>query len=393
MFAFLCVLNHDATKSFKYSLTIFIDFPTIESFLGRGALMTGEASPGYMPHPSVVESVVKRLSPNWHPSGSDSDGANGVEAWKVHVNALPKIIAIVRDPIDRAQSSYKYNYIEPAIKKLKAGRGLTVSGKNIPGGKTEKYYRQHHLFSFEELAYAELGVLKECLAYGGKGEEWTNKRFGTKVEKFFYETIQRRNINRTNSSTTTTTAPPLIFLDGACYKEQKSTAVPREQWRELAAEHPDKTLALPNLQLVQSIIGRGIYSFPLAWWYEVFSHVAASNEEERIHVVCTEDMASTPEVAMDDVTKFLGLPEFDFTSVTSVGRYNVGGHRGYDTITRDEDNDEVTIPEDQLQVNQEPSVSDLLAISDALRNELLHFYKPYNERLFRMIGKRCPWNY
>merc|ERR1719203_1628053 len=38
-------------------------FPTIESFLGRGALMTGEASPGYMPYPGVVEAVVKRLSP------------------------------------------------------------------------------------------------------------------------------------------------------------------------------------------------------------------------------------------------------------------------------------------------------------------------------------------
>lgn len=383
-------------KNLKTLIDPFIDFPTIESFLGRGALMTGEASPGYMPYPSVVESVVKRLSPHWKPSGSDDNDVNGVKAWKVHVRALPKIIAIVRDPIDRAQSSYRYNYIEPALQQLKAGRGLTVSGKSIPGGKTEKYYRQHHLFSFEELVYAELGVLKECLAYGGKGEEWTNKRFGAKEHKFFYETIQRRNINRTNSSTTTT-APPLIHLDGACYKEHNSMAVPREQWKELATEHPDKTLALPNLQLVQSIVGRGIYSFPLAWWYEVFSHVAASNEEERIHVVCTEDMASTPELAMDDVTKFLGLPEFDFTSVTSVGRYNVGGHRGYDTITQDEDNGEITPEEDQLQVNQESSVytdnDDLLAISDALRNELLHFYKPYNERLFRMIGKRCPWDY
>ena len=170
-------------KNLKTLIDPFIDFPTIESFLGRGALMTGEASPGYMPYPSVVESVVKRLSPHWKPSGSDDNDVNGVKAWKVHVRALPKIIAIVRDPIDRAQSSYRYNYIEPALQQLKAGRGLTVSGKSIPGGNTEKYYRQHDLFSFEELVYEELGVLTATENGYGKRTpvgEYTRHGRGTK---------------------------------------------------------------------------------------------------------------------------------------------------------------------------------------------------------------------
>jgi len=98
--------------------------------------MTGEASPGYMPYPDVVESVVKRLSPDWKPSSFGDDEDAGVKAWKEHVRFLPKIIAIVRDPITRAVSSYKYNYIEPAMKRLKSGRGITAAVEQIPGKKT-----------------------------------------------------------------------------------------------------------------------------------------------------------------------------------------------------------------------------------------------------------------
>ena len=387
-------------------------FPTIESFLGRGALMSGEASPGYMPYPSVVETIVKRMSPNWKPSGDSVDGdSTSVESWKQTVRSLPKIIAIVRDPIDRALSSYKYNYIEPAIKTLKLGRGVTASGHRIPGGKTDLYYRQRYLFSFEDLALAELKMLIECLEYGGRGEQWTNKRFGTKPDQFFYEVIQRRNINKHD---TTLDSPPLVNLDEACYMATRSQYVPRAQWTDLAKLHPNKILALPNLQLVQSLVGRGIYSHPLEWWYEVFSHSDA-NMEDRIHVVCTEDMANTPETTMESITNFLGLPAFDFENVTEVGRYNVGGHRGYDTITKshEEDDEDITKvvqstddqessdikPEERLLEevvgeDETPNkVDNLLVISDALRNELQHFYRPYNERLFQLIGKRCPWKY
>jgi len=376
----------------KPLLWYYSHFPTIESFLGRGALMTGEASPGYMPYPSVVEAVVKKMSPDWKPSRSD--GEHGVEAWKVHVRSLPKIIAVVRDPIERAKSSYKYNYIEPALKKLRTGTGIAASGERIPGRKDEQYYRQHHLFSFEELAYAELAALKECLELGGRGERWTYNEFGKRSYMFFYDSIQSRNNNNTVVSDS---LPPLIHLDEACYTETNSkSAVPRAQWKELANTHPNKILALPNLQLTQSLIGRGIYALPLEWWYEVFSHSAA-NKEERIHVVCTEDMADTPESAMDDVTKFLGLPEFDFTNVTNVGRYNVGGHRGYDSITKSHDDDDDNgVPEERALSEQDSLTQhgddvDLLAVSDALMNELIHFYQPYNERLFLLIGKRCPW--
>jgi hypothetical protein len=388
----------------------YTHFPSIESFLGTGSLMTGEASPGYMPYPSVIEELVNRLSSSsWIDSASADEsnvsGVIGVERWKAHVRSLPKIIAIVRNPIERAKSSYKYNYVEPAIEKLRSGSGITVRGKRIPGKKSDQYYRTHHLFSFEELAYAELGVLKECLKSGGSGELRTYTEFARQSGTLFYESVRRRN---SNSTSTTSDSPPLIYLDDACYDATKSKSVPRSQWKELATDHPNKTLALPNLHLIQSIIGRGVYALPLEWWYEVFSHVDDVDKElEQIHVVCTEDLADAPGRTMEDVTNFLGLPEFDFTNVTNVGRYNVGGHRGYDTITKiDLEDDEHRVAEmpkddaampksssgaaiDEEEVNEEEDP--LLFISDAFRNELIHFYQPYNERLFRLIGRRCPW--
>ncbi len=379
----------------------FSHFPTIESFLGKGALMTGEASPGYMPYPSVIEGLVKRLSSNWmHSTTEDSGSDIGVKVWKAHVQSLPKIIAIVRNPIERAKSSYKYNYVVPAIKMLRSGGGITVRGKRIPGKRSEQYYRTNHLFSFEELAYAELDVLKECLKAGGRGEQWTyaDSQPGTP----FYETVRRR------SNASASDVEPLINLDESCYDATKSKAVPRTQWEGLASEHPNKTLALPNLHLVQSILGRGMYALPLAWWYEVFSHVDDIEKElAQMHVVCTEDLAETPGRSMDDVTEFLGLPKFDYTNVTNVGRYNVGGHRGYDTVTKFHEQYGSLISENPASANHESSNGDseeeeaadeeeveddpLLTISDAFLNELVHFYHPYNERLFRLIGKRCPW--
>ncbi len=337
--------------------------------------MTGEASPGYMPYPSVLQLLVKRLSPTDEPNKPDADK---LETYKDDIKSLPKIISVVRDPIERAVSSYKYNYIVPALSRLKRGYSMTASGKPIPGGKTEKFY-QDYLYSFEELAWAELATLKECLQPGGRGETYSYNHYGK--YNFFHGTFE----SRANSSKT-----PLIDLDGACYEATKSRYVPRVQWNELAKRIPDKILDLPNLQLTQSIIGRGVYVFPLEWWYEVFASTSAQ-KEDWIHTICTEDMGDYPVDTMDDVSSFLGLPEFDFTNTTSVGRYNVGGHRGYDTLTTaDEEADE---HDEQVSSTSEskPSSIDLTSISDELMTELMEFYRPYNERLFTLIGRRCAW--
>jgi len=361
-------------KSLKW---YYSNFPTIESFLGTGTLMTGEASPGYMPYPSVIELLVKRLSPT-QPNKLSAD-RHGLEAYRDSIRSLPKIISVVRDPIERAISSYKYNYIVPALTRLKRGQGMTASGKQIPGGRTEQFYRDY-LYTFEEMASAELVTLKKCLEPGGRGETYSYNRHGMRGHMFFHGTFE----SRANSSKT-----PLINLDGACYEATTSKSVPRVQWNVLAERNPEKILDIPNLQLTQSIVGRGIYVFPLEWWYEVFAS-ANVQREDWIHTVCTEEMSDNAVDAMDDVTSFLGLPEFDFQNTTSVGRYNVGGHRGYDTVTTvDEESDETDEPITTQESKSSPP--DLTAISDELMTELLEFYRPYNERLFELIGKRCAW--
>ncbi|KAL3801075.1 hypothetical protein HJC23_002368 [Cyclotella cryptica] len=355
-------------------------FPGIESFLGRGALMTGEASPGYMPYPSVLEMVVKRLSP----SNPEEDGeSKGLDVWREEVRSLPKIIAIVREPIDRAVSSYKYNYITPALKRMRSGTALSAGGDPIPGGRNDLYYLTNHMFSLEELARAELQALRRCLKAGGQGERYTRKRYAKYKDSFFYDSIKRRNESNERH---------LIHLDGACYKDSFSNTIPRVQWKELGKEHPNKILALPDLQLIQSIIGRGAYIFPLEWWYEVFGS-SVKDREERIQVVCTEDMADGSVDTMENVTKFLGLPEFDsWSDVTNVGWYNVGGHRGYDTVTQLHDEDGADASDDEDPAIDKARLA-LSFISDSFMKELVEFYRPYNERLFELIGKRCPWKY
>ena len=320
-------------------------FPTTETFLGSGALMTGEASPGYLPYPDVAALAARRLPG-------------------------PRIIVAARDPIDRAWSSYKYNYVVPALDRAVKGK---LREKSIPKGMTEEYYRQNHLFSFEDMLKAELKVLRECFKPGGVGETRAQESFGKK--RWAMNEFQRRDEKK---------LPPLIDLDDHCYGGKFKYLVPRKQWAELVKENPDKIINLPNLHLVQSFIGRSLYVLPLEWWYIVYP-------AEDIYLVCNEDMRDNTLDMLNRLTTWMGLPEYDFSSVIAKGMYNVGGNRGYDKATPwDETNDEAGEGEadehDLLEEREEE-----IPISDALRQEVLEFVRPYNERLFKLTGQRCNW--
>ena len=103
-----------------------------------------------------------------------------------------------------------------------------------------------------------------------------------------------------------------------------------------------------------------------------------------------EDMASRANEFMDDVTAFLGLPDFDFRSVTEVGRYNVGGHRGYNTVLGN--SNAMDEEEDDKIDHKSREYRDLLDISDGLKKDLEQFYRPFNSRLFKLMGGGgCPW--
>eukprot|EP00980_Cylindrotheca_fusiformis_P031367 scaffold26259_cov108-Cylindrotheca_fusiformis.AAC.1 len=308
-------------------------FPTTETFLENGALMTGEASPGYLPYPDVARAVA--VSP--------------VEA---------KLITLGRNPIDRIWSSYKYNYITPALETLRKG----IGGGSVLKDQSDDYYKEKHLFSLEELVRAELNQLKKCLDdFGIKktSDKWYSKTWAR--EEFDYRQVHH--------------LPPLIDLDGVCYGQKVNRTVLREQWATLQMDFPEKYIPPRQAFLVQALIGRSLYVLPLEWWYMQF-------ERQDLMFVCTEELNNA--TALLNLARGLGLPDFDFEESISQGAYNVGGHRGYDTATSwsellNETKDSSTATQDTIPLSKE------------LRQQLDDFLKPLNERLFSLVGKRCNW--
>lgn len=309
-------------------------FPTTKSFLSSGAIMTGEASPGYLPYPDVAKMIRNRLPE-------------------------PKIITVGREPIDRAYSSYRYNYADPTILKMKKGRF-----KGIKRGQSEEYYRGF-LFSFEEMVKAELEVLRECFALDGPGVVGAEATYG----KWHWYKPEFDRRKRTGE-------PPMIDLDGYCYGSRVNKAVPRKQWTELVKQHPDKIINVDNLHLVQSFIGRGLYTFPLEWWY-------ASFPKNQLFFVCTEELSDMSGKPLNDLGTFLGLPAiYNFSESVQKGAFNVGGHKGYDNEVSWS-----TIEEESKSNSQKRDVP----LSEGMKQELHEFLKPLNERLFALTGRRCNW--
>lgn len=306
-------------------------FPKTSNFLAAGALMSGEASPGYLPYPDVVIDMKNRMR-------------------------TPRILAIGRNPIERAFSSYKYNYVTPTIKFLSTGKQDGIS-RNQP----DDFYTQF-LYSFEDMLRAELQQLRKCFAPGSEAELATRKRWG-KVT-WIKEEYARRNA---------TGLPPLIDLDGFCYGSHVNDTVLRPQWTDLVTAQPEKVILDRNLHLTQAFIGRSLYLFPLEWWYTAF-------DKEHVYFVCTEELEDFSGESMNSVGEFLGLPRYaNFSDVVQGGAFNVGGHRGYDKeISWDK-------------IGNEHKKDTEIPLSPEFRKELEEFIRPYNERLFEISGRRCNW--
>ena len=318
-------------------------FPTATNFLSSGALITGEASPGYLPYPDVAAMVRQRL-----PNG-------------------PRIIVIGREPVDRAYSSYRYNYVSPTIEIMKKG---VIHG--IPKGQADEYYDEY-LFSFEDMIQAELGILRECLsipngsAVSGARTSWGKKSWALEE----YERRDQLGLD------------PLVDLDGHCYGGQVNFTILRKQWINLHAKYPKKLIPSKNVHLTQAMIGRGLYTFPLEWWYSVFN-------SSDIYFVCTEELKDMSGEPLNKLGQFLGLQSFNFSQIVSRGAYNVGSHHGYDN----------EVSWNELEVESQNNISegtgssgivDVIPLSDQVRRDLEDFVRPYNERLFNLVGRRCNW--
>ncbi|KAL7556115.1 hypothetical protein ACA910_020198 [Epithemia clementina (nom. ined.)] len=312
-------------------------FPTAVAFLSSGALMTGEASPGYLPYPDVAPLLARRMP------GS-------------------RLIVVGRDPIDRMYSSFVYSYIDPAIE---AFRRNAVHG--VPDNLTDEEYKEKYLFTFEETIRAELKVLRKCLAEPDGAAivkarlRYQSTSWGAKV----YEDRERLGL------------APLADIDSFCYGSKVNETVLRPQWAQMVAQHPQKVIIDKNTHLLQSHLGRSIYVFPLEWWY---AHFDAND----IFFMCTEDMKDLSGNSMEPLRKWLGLPVFNFSQTLQKGVYNVGGHRGYD---KELSWDKITA----ANASGGFAPTRVIPLSADFREEVETFLKPFNERLFQLVGKRCQW--
>lgn len=298
--------------------------------------MTGEASPGYLPYPEVAKMIRRRLP------------ASGV-----------KIITIGRDPIERAYSSYRYSYVTPTIEYLQGGK---VDG--IPKKKGQDFYKPY-LFSFQQMMEAELKQLKSCLtAPNGSAVKQVREKYGS--DEAWAGEFERREQEG---------LPPMATLGTECYGNSLNDGALREQWIDLKEQYPEKIILNKNVHLQQALIGRSLYTIPLEWWYAMF-------DRSDLYFICTEELRDLSGDPLNDLGQFLGLPSFNFSSAVQRGAYNVGGNRGYDKETswdsyksaRENDTDRTEYP-----------------LTDEFRQELEDFIRPYNERLFQLVGRRCDW--
>jgi len=333
----------------KRSMTWYLShFPTAVNMLVSGSLMTGEASPGYLPYPDVAQLMPQRMPGT-------------------------RLIVLGRNPLERAYSSFVYSYIDPHLDLMRRGAMMP----DVPKGLPDREYLEKYLFTFEEHMQAELRVLQSCLAQpngaaiAGARNKWGRYRWGTQAYAD-WEERQREKQGGSNSNDTSS-YDMLADLDGFCYGKQVNDTVLRPQWAELQMKNPQKVIMDKNVHLLQSHLGRSIYVLPLEWWYTQY-------RDEDVFFVCTEELQDLSGQSMEPLRQWLGLPQFNFSSILQQGAFNVGGNgnAAYDKET-------------SWDKAASTGMATNIPISDELREQIMDFMEPYNERLYKLVGKRCRW--
>ena len=99
-----------------------------------------------------------------------------------------------------------------------------------------------------------------------------------------------------------------------------------------------------------SYFGRGKYSDQLKNWFKFFP-------KEQFHIIIFEEFIADPEKHLNEVFKFLGLPEHKILSYE----------------------------------NQNPSRLPNLTMNPETASELKQLYSPYNKELSTLLGRELPW--
>ena len=99
----------------------------------------------------------------------------------------------------------------------------------------------------------------------------------------------------------------------------------------------------------RSYISKGIYAEQIKLWLDVFPR-------EQIHIFSTEQMQEQPEDTLNDVFRFLDIPEYTIKN------------------------------------RQKHKVAEYTKMVPDIRKRLLEFYEPYNEKFFQVIRQHFEWN-
>ena len=99
----------------------------------------------------------------------------------------------------------------------------------------------------------------------------------------------------------------------------------------------------------QNILARGFYADQLEIWFEIF-------QKKQILIIPSEDLALEPDQVLTKVFEFLDLPYFKIKDFTRQNK------REYHPM------------------------------KDKTRKLLVEFYKPYNKKLFDMLGSKFDWD-
>ena len=98
-----------------------------------------------------------------------------------------------------------------------------------------------------------------------------------------------------------------------------------------------------------SLLARGFYAEQLKSWFKVFP-------KERILIIKSEDLSSDSQKILNEIFQFLELPQHN---IEKLEKKNLGNY---------------------------------LRMKEETRNDLTEFFRPYNEKLYLMLGRDFGWD-
>ena len=297
----------------------FENFPRSPAFeLGADErttqFVTGEASPGYLPDERSAKFIGRHL--------------RGV-----------RILMLFRDPVERALSSYIYNYLNVVKEEHRKKSRGTVSVQTKFSHMNailaeEEEIDNESIVTFEEFVDAEMRHIRRCLKKKGL-------------------------------------SAAAIDIFKLCFDGDETV---EKQWEGLERSKNGKAriVRTHSSYLIRTMLARGFYQSQHDLWLR---------EGHDIHVMCTEQMnLETGDQVLKDAASFIGLPEYNFTdTIFRHGILNSKENPGYEVST--------TWREHAL---KHPSAG----VSPATRKKIIDFLKEHDATLtgWGKFSKSCGWD-